>query len=249
MNTNKLNAEQLEKRLKDKRVKKFLVFDTETTTPIKFEGFTRNQLVFDIGYQICDKKGNVFLERSYVIEEVFTNMDYMQNAYFWKKYPQYLEGLETGKYTMIKWEDMLKELWQLIQECNVSVVSAYNLAFDLYVMQYTNQTLRNRDFKLFDNLEHLCIMGMSVETICQQKTFQRLALENNWISASGKFLSTKAETVYKYATYNFDYEEEHTGLEDVKIERELMVLCFRQHKKMSKGIVNNAYRKVTIDKL
>lgn len=236
-------------RLNDKRVKKYLVLDTETTTPVKMEGFTRNQLVFNIGYQIVDKKGNVFLERSYVINDIFDNMDYMQNAYFWEKYPQYLTGLETGKYERISWIDCLTEIYKLIQECNVSVVAAYNLAFDLNAMAYTNKTLRGKEFQLFDKLEKLCIMGMCAETVCQQRTFQRMALREGWITESGKFLSTKAETVYKYATNQVDYIEEHTALEDVKIEVELMALCFRQHKKMSKGIVANAYRKVTIGKL
>ena len=236
-------------RLQDKRVKKYLVLDTETTTPIKMEGFTRNQLVFDIGYQIVDKKGNVFLERSYVIEEIFYNEDYMRNAYFWEKYPQYLEGIKTGKYKVIKWFDMLVEIHNLLIECNVSVVGAYNLAFDLNTIDYTNRTLRNKPCKIFDKVEKLCIMGMSVETLCQQKTFQKLAMREGWISESGKFLSTKAETVYKYVANQMDYKEEHTGLEDVKIEVELMALCFRQHKKMSKGIVHNAYKKVDIKKL
>ena len=236
-------------RLQDKRVKKYLVLDTETTTPIKLEGFTRNQLVFDIGYQIVDKKGNVFLERSYVIEEIFYNKDYMQNAYYWEKYPQYLEGIKTGKYKVIKWYDMLVEIHNLMIECNVSVVGAYNLAFDLNTIDYTNRTLRNKPCKIFDKVEKLCIMGMSVETLCQQKTFQKLAMREGWISESGKFLSTKAETVYKYVTNQMDYKEEHTGLEDVKIEVELMALCFRQHKKMSKGIVHSVYKKVDIIKL
>lgn len=233
-------------RLTDKRVKKILVLDVETTTPIKVDGFTRNQLVFDIGYQLTDKKGNVFLQRSYVIEEIFDNQDFMQKAYYWSKYPQYLEGLQSGKYTKIKWKDMLIEIHLLIQKYDVKVVSAYNLAFDLYAMQYTNKTLRNRDLKLFDNLEKLCIMGLAIETLSQQKTFQRIAKREKWFSASGKFYSSKAETLYKYISNNMDYVEEHTGLEDVKIETEIMAWAFRQNKKISKGIISNPFYKVAI---
>ena len=46
----------------------------------------------------------------------------------------------------------------------------------------------------------------------------------------------KAETVYRYITRDTDFVESHTGLEDVKIETLIMAYCYRQHKKMRKGL-------------
>ena len=43
-------------------------------------------------------------------------------------------------------------------------------------------------------------------------------------------------------TQNPNFEEKHTGLEDVKIEVQIMARCFRQHKKMDKGINRLCWR-------
>ena len=53
---------------------------------------------------------------------------------------------------------------------------------------------------------------------------------------------TSAEVVWAYLTDNVDFEEKHTGLEDVKIEVQIMAHCFRQHKKMDKGINRLCWR-------
>lgn len=58
-----------------------------------------------------------------------------------------------------------------------------------------------------------------------------MALANNWVSPAGNF-QTSAEVAYRYLNCNPDFAEEHKGLEDVLIEYEILLRCFRQHKKM-----------------
>ena len=41
-----------------------------------------------------------------------------------------------------------------------------------------------------------------------------------------------------------DFKEEHKGLEDVRIEVEIMAHCFRQHKKMNTNINTSCWRLV-----
>jgi hypothetical protein len=43
----------------------------------------------------------------------------------------------------------------------------------------------------------------------------------------------KAEVIYKYISGNYDFDESHTGLEDVLIEKEIMAYCYRKHKTMN----------------
>lgn len=231
----------MKKRLNDKRVKKVLVIDTETTPLVKSEGFNRNQVVFDIGFIVADKKGNKFIKRSYLVDEIFTNTEIMQNAYYWEKYPNYLRGLGKGDFQLKKWFDILVELQHLIEEYNITEVYAYNIAFDMEMMGRTNKYLRGRRFGLFDDMAINCIWGMSAETICQQATFKRMVREREIFTASKKYLSTSAETVYKYISNDWEFKEHHTGLQDVEIEVEIMAHCFKQHKKMSKGVVHNPF--------
>ena len=231
---------EMESRLNDKRVKKFLVLDTETIG-------VSDRGVFDIGYIICDKQGNKFIKRSYLVKELFLDQKRMSKAYYFSKYPQYLQGLNDGDFQIETWENILKEMYTLIKKYDVKTVSAYNLAFDLSAIQYTNKDLRNKDFKMFDDIEKLCIWGLSAETICQQKTFKKQVLEKGILTASKKFLSTSAETVYKYITQQWDFEESHTGLQDVEIEVDILSRAIRQNKKISKGILASPYRLAKIN--
>ena len=45
-----------------------------------------------------------------------------------------------------------------------------------------------------------------------------------------------AEILYRYISGQHDFDESHTGLEDVLIETVIMAHCFRQHKKMEKRL-------------
>ena len=55
----------------DRRRKYIMVLDVETTGNIGFP------LVYDLGFAIVDKKGNIYEERSFVISEIFDNKKLM----------------------------------------------------------------------------------------------------------------------------------------------------------------------------
>ncbi len=225
----------MKSRLMDKRVKKILVLDVETIG-------VGEKAIFDIGFIICDKKGNKFIKRSYIIKEIFEDKKRMERAYYFNKYPKYLEGIKNGDFIVETWENVMKDMWLLINKYNVQQVSAYNLKFDLGAIQYTNQELRGREFKMFDGLAHQCIYGLAVETICQQKTYQKQFHDKKIFTASGKFLSGTAESVYKYCIQDFDFIEEHMGIYDCEIEVDIMARCYRQNKKYTRGIIPAPYR-------
>ena len=72
---------------------------------------------------------------------------------------------------------------------------------------------------------------MACQVLATQKTF----LKENVINEKGNYI-TNAERLYHYITKDLDFKEKHTGLEDVRIESQIMARCFKQHKKMSKNI-------------
>jgi hypothetical protein len=45
--------------------------------------------------------------------------------------------------------------------------------------------------------------------------------------------------LYKFISKDFDFVENHTGLEDVMIEKEILAYCYRQHKPMRKKLWEN----------
>ena len=226
-------------RLHDKRVKKILVLDVETIG-------VGEKAIFDIGFIICDKKGNKFIKRSYLIKEIFNDMRRMEKAYYFNKYPKYIEGLSKGDFILENWENVMLDMLKLIRQYDVKQVSAYNLKFDLGAIEYTNQELRNKPFKMFNNLELQCIYGLATETICQQKTYQRQFHEKKIFTASGKFLSGTAESVYKYCIQDFGFVEQHMGIYDCEIEVDIMSRCYRQNKKYTKGIISSPYKNLKV---
>lgn len=219
----------------DKRKHYHLLLDVETT------GNFKTPLIYDLGLAIVDKQGNIYEERSFVIEEIFTNKDLMLSAYFYDKMPLYQEGLKTGKFTMVKWLQAIKEMNRLANQYHTRTVSAYNLAFDSKAMTKTNKRLGYQGKVLDRPMKPLCIWGMACETIFSQATYGKIATEQGWVSDAGNY-RTNAEVAYRYMTGKYNFKEEHTGLEDVRIEAKIMADCYRQNKKMSRGIIQHPWR-------
>ena len=121
-----------------------MVADVETT---------KLGYVYDLGYLIADKYGNVLAERSFVIEDIFKNEELMKDAYYYSKHPQYIRDILDGKRTLMNWDDVMKTMYQDLKEFDVQVFSAYNANFDYCALKRTNELLRNRQFKMVDNLE------------------------------------------------------------------------------------------------
>ena len=81
----------------DRRKNYYIVFDTETAN-----GFD-DPMVYDIGGAVIDKKGNVYETFSFVIYEVFCNMnDLMQSAYYANKIPMYKEQITKGERQIVR---------------------------------------------------------------------------------------------------------------------------------------------------
>lgn len=230
-------------REQDKRVTKVMVFDTETAP--YYHDDKCDQVVFDLGYTIADKKGNIFIKRNFLVKEVFTNMSIMQKAYYFSKYPLYLEMIQDGKVKMTPWREIVFQMQCDIEDYNIKEAYAYNIAFDLEAIKTTHRMLTNRSFYLWKMLEIKtnCLWGMSCETILQQKGFKELATEQKWFTPSGN-LSTNAEVTYRYITQSYEFEESHTALDDAIIETAIMAKCYKTHKKMSFGIIHQPWKLV-----
>ena len=82
----------------DYRKRYLVVLDTETcnthSTPFGLD--MSDSLVYDIGWAITDKYGNVYLTRSFLIREIFRNKELMNSAYYKDKIPKYYEGIRNG---------------------------------------------------------------------------------------------------------------------------------------------------------
>ena len=224
----------------DKRIKYHLVVDVETA------GGLGNPLVYDIGYAITDKQGRIYETRSFIISEIFYNKPLMTSAYYSEKVPKYIEDIESKKRTVVTFLEMREDFLSLAKKYDAKVLGAYNLMFDTRALSNTMQYItKNKKMKFlteeFKNIEMLCIWCLACETIYTQKSFRQMALNNGWITEANNF-RTSAEIGHRFLTGITDFEEEHTGLEDVLIEIGIMAYSYRQNKKRIGGVFAHPWR-------
>jgi hypothetical protein len=219
---------------------KYLVLDTETCNTVE------QPIPYDIGWAICDKWGNVLVERSFVVAEIFLDMkDVMKSAYYADKIPMYWEDIKQGNRTIKRMWEIRKIMKDDIKNFHVRKICAYNMAFDKRALnnlvRYVSKSFLRWWFPF--GVEFVCIWHCACQVLLNRKTYIEFAEKNGLISDCGN-IKTSAECAYKYITDNIDFEESHTGLEDVKIEIEILRECFRQKKRMDKSINTSCWRMV-----
>ena len=216
----------------------YLVLDVETANS------TNDPLVYDLGFAVCDRKGNIYEAESYVVSDIFyKETELMQTAYYHEKLPKYYEGIKEKAFKVINFYAAKKRIADLIEKYNIKAVCAYNASFDTKALNTTQRYLTNSKYRYFlpYGTEVYCIWHMACQVICTQKRYIKFCLDNGFVSESGN-IKTSAETVFAYMTKNEKYEECHTGLQDVLIETQIMAKCFAQHKKMNKKINRLCWR-------
>ena len=215
--------------------KLYLVLDVETC-----EDVDTNPLPYDIGYAICNKYGDIFLERSFVVADTFLDLkESMQSAYYAQKIPQYWEDIKQGKRTLTTFWNIYRTIHKDIKDYKIKTVCAYNAYFDRgalnNLIRYCSKSWKRWFFPF--GIEYHCIWHEACQVLMSRKSYINFALKHNLISKSKqKNIQTNAEAVYRYITGDLNFEEEHTGLEDVHIEVKIMAECYRQKKKMERGI-------------
>lgn len=218
----------------------FLVLDTETCNTIE------QPLPYDIGWVICDRQGKIYLERSFVVAETFLDMkDVMQSAYYAEKIPKYWEDIKTNKREIKSIMNIRKAMFEDIKKYAVKRIGAYNMGFDKRALNNLIRYITKSRFRWWFpfGVEFFCIWNMACDTILNRNSYIKFAIENGLVSNCDN-IQTSAETAYKYIKNKTEFTEEHTGLEDVKIEVEIMAKCFAQHKKMDMSLNSGCWQKV-----
>lgn len=220
----------------DRRISYKIVIDTETC-PIDrtFQQVSpQNMWVYDCGWAIIDKRGKVYKKRSFVNADIFLNEKIaMTSAYYAEKIPRYWKDIKNGDRVLTTFCNIRKALLEDIEEYNVKQVFAHNMRFDYGTLNTTQRWLTKSKYRYFFpyGLEICDTLKMSRDILKGNKRYENFCEENNYLTSKGKPKFT-AEIIYRFITGNNTFIESHTGLEDVLIEKEILVFCYRQHKKM-----------------
>jgi len=207
----------------------FMVLDTETCD---LKGH-----VYDVGYTITNKRGEILSEYNALVSEIFTDAEKMMGAFYARKmFSHYAPMLDSGEISLVSWADIVANIQADVSAYNVNVLSAYNLGFDRRVMGQTNELLGNGS--IFQSpIKQLDIWQFACEAKLNTATYKQLANEQGWVSAAGN-IRTGAEYAYRFCRGDWGFIEDHTALSDARIETAILADCFSAKKRVPYGIVN-----------
>lgn len=119
---------------------RYMVFDCETAT-LPFANEIANgdnekkkriaiarPLIYDMGWTITNRKGEIIEKKQYLIAETFSVPSVFNTAYYSEKRPLYLDMLVKGETSVKPWQEVMEVFEQDLQKVNA--VGAYNSMFD-----------------------------------------------------------------------------------------------------------------------
>ena len=203
---------------------KIIVIDTETTNSID------DPICYDVGFAVIDKNGFVFEKHSFVVAEVFLDEDLMRSAYFIEKVPQYWEEIKAGKRKLAKFSTIRFKFAEICKKYQIKIVCAHNARFDYRSLNLTQRFLTSSKYRYFFpfGIEIWDTLKMSREVLKNNDTYGEFCYENNFLT-SRMCKRFTAEIIFRFLTGSLDFEESHTGLEDVLIEKEIFSYCLEQN--------------------
>ena len=204
-------------------MEKLIVLDTETTNSID------EPLMYDIGWVVTDRNGTIYESHSYVVAEIFLDKELMTSAYFADKVPMYWEQIKNGERKLAKFNTIFKAFRKSASANKVIKFFAHNMRFDYRSTNLTQRYLTSSKFRYFFpyNAEICDTLKMARQVLKNDTNYDNFCWNNQYLTKRNVRRYT-AEIIYRFITNNNQFEEEHTGLADVLIEKEIMKYCFQK---------------------
>lgn len=162
----------------------FCVVDTETATLPFADAIAENNperkkkiaiakpLIYDIGWTLCDRAGNIYDKKQFLIAETFSVPAVFNTAYYAEKRPIYLDMLKRGETTIKPWQEVMEIFINDINQ--VDAVGAFNAMFDFKkAIPFTElyiKMLYSPDYFKWEELQ---------QKSCKRIAFEKPAKENN----------------------------------------------------------------------
>lgn len=207
-----------------------LILDTETAGNVNDRQSLR---VYDIAWQIADKDFQPIVSRRFLVKEIFFNeSDAMQSAYYANKLPQYYAEIAAGTVKVVHFADIYKQLCADVKDYNIKELWAYNASFDRDALNVTCEYISNglKSWFIPFGVKVCCIQHLATQTILNRPSYFKFAARHGFYNKKTGNVKTSAEAAYAYIIGDETYKEEHTALEDVKIERQILQACKRVKK-------------------
>ncbi len=202
---------------------RIIVIDTETTNSLD------DPLCYDVGFAVINPKGEILESHSYVVADIFLDDELMESAYFKDKIPQYWEDIKNGKRLLRRFKTIKMILADVVKQYGVKIIVAHNARFDYRSLNLTQRFLTSSKYRYFFpfGIEIWDSLKMSREVLKSNSDYENFCYDNGFLTKRMCRRYT-AEILYKFLTNDLNFEESHTGLEDVEIEKEIFAYCVAQ---------------------
>lgn len=196
----------------------FVVTDIETTL--------KKRIAFDIAWRIIDRRGREYGNGSFVIREAFR----LDVPFFAEKLGHYFDDAYSHLIrpaSIFEVRDIYNQQISDLQQAGHRVIAcAYNAAFDFKYLPETIQKISGNDGERWmkhkvELMDIWDFWGSSVPLHYRATP-----------SASGKYVSTSAESAYRWEFNCADFEERHIAWHDCLIESDILLKAIRRKKPM-----------------
>lgn len=199
---------------------KFIILDTETANDIDCP------LVYDFGFAVIDENGKTYASYSFVNADIFCDNEIMSTAFFADKIPSYWNDIKDGKRILKSFRSIERIFRRVCYEWNVNIFVAHNARFDYKALQNTKRyitTSKERFFFPYGS-RFVDTLKLSRNVFGKDENYRNFCISNNYVTKNNINRYT-AEVIYRFLTNDNNFEEEHTGLADCMIEKEIFRHC------------------------
>lgn len=197
-----------------------IILDTETTNDIECP------FVYDFGFAVIDENAKVYASYSYVNADIFCDDELMSTAFFAEKIPQYWEDIKSGKRILKSFRSIERIFRRVCREWQVDTFVAHNARFDYLALQTTKRYITTSKERFFFpyGAKFVDTLKLSRNVFADDDDYREFCVSNEYVTKRNENRYT-AEIIYRFLTGNNDFEEEHTGLADCMIEKEILRYC------------------------
>lgn len=195
---------------------------------IDYEGSSKTK-PYNMGLIVYNRQKGVILERNFVMIDVIN-----KNTPNYKRFFANVTDIQID----ITWTFKVKwQLLEIVKKYNIKEIWAFNKSYDksaterLFEVKNINQIPELKDVTWYD------IQTAIFYTKLLTKKYIRFCNDNE-LYTNRQHISTSAETIYKYLTNNPNFIESHNGLDDCRIELEILKIATKTKKKIK---YNNNY--------
>lgn len=202
-----------------------IVLDTETTNSLD-DPFT-----YDIGWAVIDLETEKVLKtESYAVVEVFLDKELMASAYFIDKVPSYWEEIKSKDRKLARLFTIRKSLIADCKAFHVTEIYAHNARFDYLSCNTTQRFLTSSKWRYFFPYGTIICdtLKMAKEAFKDDESYREFCVENGYLTQYGQNRYT-AEVIYRFLTGNTNFEEVHKGIDDVMIEKDILLACRKRN--------------------